>query len=153
MTTTFQKRQKEMKRLDKQRAKQEKRAQRKLEKRAEKDAPSDNVTADITPNSESRNPQSADPQGRAGCRSYRRHCRRCQRVAGVSRIRILVRVAASGHQSGHQERRNPNIANLQFAHQLLLFTQCKAFRASTREAGNVRERTGIYVFNDLESVS
>jgi hypothetical protein len=44
MTTTFQKRQKEMKRLDKARAKQEKRAQRKLEK---KDAPAgDNIAWD-----------------------------------------------------------------------------------------------------------
>lgn len=44
MTTTFQKRQKEMKRLDKARAKQEKRAQRKLEK---KDAPvGDNIAWD-----------------------------------------------------------------------------------------------------------
>ena len=38
MRTTFQKRQKEMKRLEKQRAKAERRAQRKLEKRAEKEA-------------------------------------------------------------------------------------------------------------------
>lgn len=41
MTTTFQKRQKEMKRLDKQREKAARRAQRKLEKQAEKDNPSD----------------------------------------------------------------------------------------------------------------
>jgi hypothetical protein len=41
MTTTFQKRQKEMKRLDKQREKAERRAQRKLEKRAEKDSPNE----------------------------------------------------------------------------------------------------------------
>jgi hypothetical protein len=41
MTTTFQKRQKEMKRLDKAKAKQERRAQRKLEK---KDSPAgDNI--------------------------------------------------------------------------------------------------------------
>lgn len=58
MTTTFQKRQKEMKRLDKQRAKAERRAQRKLEKRAEKDAPGENATLDVTPQ-----PDSTDPQG------------------------------------------------------------------------------------------
>lgn len=39
MTTTFQKRQKEMKRLDKQREKAAKRAQRKLDKRTGKDSP------------------------------------------------------------------------------------------------------------------
>jgi hypothetical protein len=44
MTTTFQKRQKEMKRLDKQREKAERRAQRKLEKRAEKDSPAGEST-------------------------------------------------------------------------------------------------------------
>ena len=44
MTTTFQKRQKEMKRLDKQREKAERRAQRKLEKRAEKDSPTSENT-------------------------------------------------------------------------------------------------------------
>jgi hypothetical protein len=51
MTTTFQKRQKEMKRLDKQRAKAERRAQRKLERRAEKDAPTQNegVSTDVAP--------------------------------------------------------------------------------------------------------
>jgi hypothetical protein len=38
MTTTFQKRQKEMKRLDKAREKAARRAQRKLDKRAEKDS-------------------------------------------------------------------------------------------------------------------
>jgi hypothetical protein len=37
MTTTFQKRQKEMKRLDKQREKAARRAQRKLEKQSEKE--------------------------------------------------------------------------------------------------------------------
>jgi hypothetical protein len=61
MTTTFQKRQKEMKRLDKQRAKAERRAQRKLEKRAGKDAPSDNTVAEEV-NSD---PQRLDPQGGA----------------------------------------------------------------------------------------
>ncbi|HLZ90418.1 MAG TPA: hypothetical protein VKQ28_01790 [Candidatus Acidoferrum sp.] len=53
MTTTFQKRQKEMKRLDKQREKAARRAQRKLDKRAGKDAPSDSLTVDeIKPDSE-----------------------------------------------------------------------------------------------------
>jgi hypothetical protein len=42
MTTTFQKRQKEMKRLDKQREKAARRAQRKLEKQAEKENPTGN---------------------------------------------------------------------------------------------------------------
>jgi hypothetical protein len=60
MTTTFQKRQKEMKRLDKQRAKQERRAQRKLEKRAEKDAPGENAAGDVTPE-----PDGVDPPGGA----------------------------------------------------------------------------------------
>ena len=55
MTTTFQKRQKEMKRLDKQRAKAERRAQRKIEKRAGKDAPTENenVSVDVTPDPQS----------------------------------------------------------------------------------------------------
>jgi hypothetical protein len=43
MTITFQKRQKEMKRLEKQREKAERRAQRKLAKRAEKEATGENV--------------------------------------------------------------------------------------------------------------
>ena len=43
MRTTFQKRQKEMKRLEKQRAKEERRAQRKLDKRAEKEASTENL--------------------------------------------------------------------------------------------------------------
>jgi hypothetical protein len=47
MRTTFQKRQKEMKRLEKQRAKAERRAQRKLDKRAEKEAGTEN--AGVTP--------------------------------------------------------------------------------------------------------
>ena len=38
MTTTFQKRQKEMKRMEKRKMKEEKRAQRKLDKTAEKEA-------------------------------------------------------------------------------------------------------------------
>lgn len=60
MTTTFQKRQKEMKRLDKQREKAERRAQRKLEKRAEKDAALGETTGveHIKPG-----PQDLDPQG------------------------------------------------------------------------------------------
>jgi len=61
MTTTFQKRQKEMKRLDKQREKAARRAQRKLDKRAEKDAVTDNVgVGEVKPESEG-----ADPQGGA----------------------------------------------------------------------------------------
>jgi hypothetical protein len=47
MTTTFQKRQKEMKRLDKARAKQERRAQRKLDKQAEKDNPTQDTSMDM----------------------------------------------------------------------------------------------------------
>lgn len=39
LTTTFQKRQKEMKRMEKQRMKAERRAQRKLEKQAQSDQP------------------------------------------------------------------------------------------------------------------
>jgi hypothetical protein len=41
MTITFQKRQKEMKRLEKQRMKEERRAQKKLEKRAKDEAAKD----------------------------------------------------------------------------------------------------------------
>ncbi len=47
MTITFQKRQKEMKRQEKQRAKAERRAQKKLAKRAEKDAASENSTVPV----------------------------------------------------------------------------------------------------------
>jgi len=48
MAITFQKRQKEMKRLEKQRAKAERRAQKKLAKRAESEAPQpDGVDASI----------------------------------------------------------------------------------------------------------
>lgn len=47
MRTTFQKRQKEMKRLEKQRAKEERRAQKKLIKRAEKEAANENLS--VTP--------------------------------------------------------------------------------------------------------
>jgi len=61
MTTTFQKRQKEMKRLDKQREKAERRAQRKLEKRAEKDAPGGNTGVEhIKPSPQDLDPQSGD---------------------------------------------------------------------------------------------
>jgi hypothetical protein len=58
MTTTFQKRQKEMKRLDKQREKAARRAQRKLEKRAEKEASGENVAVGDVPS----DPQSPNPQ-------------------------------------------------------------------------------------------
>jgi hypothetical protein len=61
MTTTFQKRQKEMKRLDKQREKAQRRAQRKLEKRAEKEAPTENANVEDV-NSD---PQGPNPQGGA----------------------------------------------------------------------------------------
>jgi len=44
MATTFQKRQKEMKRLEKQRMKAERRAQKRLANRAENEAPNENVT-------------------------------------------------------------------------------------------------------------
>jgi hypothetical protein len=71
MTTTFQKRQKEMKRLDKQREKAARRAQRKLDKRAEKENPTGNKDAnDIQwdsqdPNSSDPNAHGTDPQGGA----------------------------------------------------------------------------------------
>jgi hypothetical protein len=45
MPTTFQKRQKEMKRLEKARMKVERRAQKKLAKRAESENPSENIAA------------------------------------------------------------------------------------------------------------
>ncbi len=44
MASTFQKRQKEMKRLEKQHMKAERRAQKKLAKRTEKEASDENVT-------------------------------------------------------------------------------------------------------------
>ncbi len=44
MATTFQKRQKEIKRLEKQRRKAERRAQKKLANRAENEASNENVT-------------------------------------------------------------------------------------------------------------
>jgi hypothetical protein len=57
MTITFQKRQKEMKRLEKQREKAEKRAQRKLAKRAEGDAPKDETLEIIEPGIELPQPE------------------------------------------------------------------------------------------------
>jgi hypothetical protein len=47
--STFQKRQKEMKRMEKQRMKAERRAQKKLAQRAEHQAPSENVTLPAEP--------------------------------------------------------------------------------------------------------
>jgi len=49
MPTTFQKRQKEMKRLEKQQAKAERRAQKKLAKRAENEATRENETVPVQP--------------------------------------------------------------------------------------------------------
>ena len=66
MTTTFQKRQKEMKRLDKQREKAARRAQRKLDKRAEKEALAENAAVgDVPSDSQDPNSQSVDPRGTA----------------------------------------------------------------------------------------
>jgi hypothetical protein len=62
MTTTFQKRQKEMKRLDKQREKAARRAQRKLDKRAEKDAPTESLVAE---NVKTETEEAVDPQSGA----------------------------------------------------------------------------------------
>ena len=53
MATTFQKRQKEMKRLEKQRMKAERRAQKKLANRTENQAPNENVTVPTEPESQS----------------------------------------------------------------------------------------------------
>lgn len=53
MATTFQKRQKEMKRLEKQRRKAERRAQKKLANRAENEAPNENITAPPEPEPQS----------------------------------------------------------------------------------------------------
>ncbi len=64
MTTTFQKRQKEMKRLDKQREKAARRAQRKLDKQAEKENPTGNSGVEhiqLGP----QDPSPEDPQGGA----------------------------------------------------------------------------------------
>lgn len=49
MATTFQKRQKEMKRLEKQRMKAERRAQRRLAKSAERETPQQNESAPAKP--------------------------------------------------------------------------------------------------------
>jgi len=62
MTTTFQKRQKEMKRLDKQREKAARRAQRKLDKRTEKDNSTDPDIAGIVVGPQPRS-DANDPQG------------------------------------------------------------------------------------------
>lgn len=59
MAITFQKRQKEMKRLEKQRAKEERRAQKKLEKRAKDQAIADG-TAIETPDTELGQPADRD---------------------------------------------------------------------------------------------
>lgn len=64
MTTTFQKRQKEMKRLDKQREKAARRAQRKLDKRAEKENPTGDASIDnIQPGPQDPNPQDPNSPG------------------------------------------------------------------------------------------
>jgi hypothetical protein len=52
MTTTFQKRQKEMKRLEKSKMKEAKRAQRKLEKAAQKESGQVGPEIDMTPREE-----------------------------------------------------------------------------------------------------
>ena len=52
MTTTFQKRQKEMKRLEKSKMKEAKRAQRKLEKAAQKESGQVGPEIDTTPREE-----------------------------------------------------------------------------------------------------
>ena len=52
MTTTFQKRQKEMKRLEKSKMKEAKRAQRKLERAAQKQAGQVRPEIDMTPREE-----------------------------------------------------------------------------------------------------
>ena len=49
MATTFQKRQKEMKRLEKQRMKEERRAQRKLANRAKNETPSEPLAVPTEP--------------------------------------------------------------------------------------------------------
>jgi hypothetical protein len=54
MTATFQKRQKEMKRMEKRKMKEEKRAQKKLEKNAQKESGGQaEVDVDIAPSSDS----------------------------------------------------------------------------------------------------
>ncbi len=52
MTITFQKRQKEMKRLEKQRMKEARRAQKKLEKRAKEEEAANPTPAVVPPDSE-----------------------------------------------------------------------------------------------------
>jgi hypothetical protein len=59
MATTFQKRQKEMKRLEKRRAKDERRAQKKLADRAGSEGSSENVTS----NENVTVPAPSEPQG------------------------------------------------------------------------------------------
>ncbi len=58
MTTTFQKRQKEMKRMEKSKMKEAKRAQRKLEKAAQREAGQRGPEIDTTPAQEPPPPQS-----------------------------------------------------------------------------------------------
>jgi hypothetical protein len=66
MTTTFQKRQKEMKRLDKAREKAARRAQRKLDKRSENDTSSGDPDVDhIQLGPQPPSPDDMDPQGGA----------------------------------------------------------------------------------------
>jgi hypothetical protein len=52
MTITFQKRQKEMKRLEKQRMKEARRAQKKLDKRAKEEEAANQTNAVVPPDSE-----------------------------------------------------------------------------------------------------
>jgi hypothetical protein len=65
MRTTFQKRQKEMKRLEKQKMKEERRAQKKLAKRAEKEAGTENLAenVNVTELEDLAAPIPPDPQG------------------------------------------------------------------------------------------
>jgi len=66
MTTTFQKRQKEMKRLDKAREKAARRAQRKLDKRSENDTSTGDPDVDhIQLGPQPPSPDDMDPQGGA----------------------------------------------------------------------------------------
>jgi hypothetical protein len=66
MTTTFQKRQKEMKRLDKAREKAARRAQRKLDKRSENDTSTGDPDVDhIQLGPQPPSPDDIDPQGGA----------------------------------------------------------------------------------------
>ncbi|MGA8220288.1 MAG: hypothetical protein WB780_01445 [Candidatus Acidiferrales bacterium] len=66
MTTTFKKRQKEMKRMDKARMKAERRAQKKLAP-ASTDAPDDNIAWDeeVVPNKNIDWPADTDPQAQS----------------------------------------------------------------------------------------